>query len=540
MPEARAPLAAPAAGGRPLGQRPRAGVRGGALRSLFGAGLVALALIGAGLTSGPAEARAVPDPQSIEMGARLTRLEAALATPEGRDRSAADLIAAADLAALVTPEAAPRRPVEPPAPPPGATEVQRLNMRLALTMLSQAYGAEDTGAVLAAQTAPGMEALVIRKGRVTLAELGRILQQQGLQRAGPDPGRGLTLTVPLVIWDGASLLLRPGDALHLSRADGAFIVNFGHLDVQGATIATTGEPNPASRSFIPFVTTADGGTVQMTEGRILGLGFGATLKFSGFAIMRNALRVTGRASWVENSLFDGVLTVSVSAARDMYLAGNRFRDMRGPALVVSRSRGVQVLSNLFSGGMPTNAIRLEEGSAQGRITGNVVLGGDRAGIVVRNGSTGAVVSHNIVWHRAGSGITLAKSDCGRLHDNLVIDNAQKGIEVRASRGAELRANTVLSNRSAGLWVSAQPGGTETRLNGNVLAANGSGLASAVGESLRLEGNDFSRQFPQFLSGDLALQSRIIARDLQGRAPLVLTAAGLEPDAGAVAAAVCAD
>lgn len=502
-------------------------------------------------------ALAVPDQQSLDLGRTLTALQQRLQDPANTGLAAADMIDAAGLAPLLAPQAAPAANPEAtpdtagslfertrllratlgqqastgradplsrtPDLPAGPVEVERLNMRLALTMLSQAYGAEDNYHVLQAQTAPNQQALVIRKGRATLAELRRILQEQRLQR--PGQAGPLVIELPLIIWAGAGLRLGPGEAVHLSRPDGAFIMNFGQLSLEGATITSVGDANPRSRHFIPFVTTADGGTVQLKDATIRNLGFGATLKFSGFSVMRNSLRVAQEESRIADSRFEDLVSVSVSAAGGITVSGNRFHDMRGAALIVSRTQGATISGNLFSGAMPTNAIRIEDGSDRGRVAGNVVLGGERAGILVRNHSRAVQVEHNIVWRRDGGGITLNKSDCGLIRDNLVIDNRQKGIEVRTSRFAEVRGNTILSNHNAGIWVSAQPKDSETRLSGNILAENGAGLSAAVGEVLLLEGNDFSRQYPQFLSGDLAVQSGLIARDIRGEAQLILTAGG---------------
>jgi parallel beta-helix repeat protein len=133
------------------------------------------------------------------------------------------------------------------------------------------------------------------------------------------------------------------------------------------------------------------------------------------------------------------------------------------------------------------------------------------------------VSHNVIWHRDGGGIAVSNSDCEKINGNLVIDNTQKGIEVRDSLESRVEQNTILSNHSAGIWVSGQRKGAQTYLSGNVLAANGSGLAGAIGESIYLEANDFTQQFPQFLSGDLTAQFRSVALDLRGTKPIVLLA-----------------
>ncbi len=71
------------------------------------------------------------------------------------------------------------------------------------------------------------------------------------------------LTTPVVLWSDTRLTLGPGERLDLSRPDGAFLINFGQLVVDGGTIAAVGDRNEHSRPFVPFVTTADGGTVAL-------------------------------------------------------------------------------------------------------------------------------------------------------------------------------------------------------------------------------------------------------------------------------------
>lgn len=497
-------------------------------------------------------AAAPPDQISLDLSARLAELAAAAAGEGGGTatlmivgaglpalaaRAATDPTLGPPLGpvlvpvlvpvlgpALVSPPALIATPVAAPA---GVT-AGRLNMRLALTMLSQAHGDENNGTVLAAQTEPDRNALVLKTGQARLADLVGLLAAAGLPggpiAGGPISG-GIELRVPLVIWPGAGLSLGPGEVLQLSRADGAFVMNFGTLDVQGATIRATTTPHPVIRSFRPFVTTADGGALTLRGARVEGLGFGETLKFSGLSVLRGLLRPATQAARIEDSLFTDMLTLGIAGDTGVRVAGNRFRDMRGPALTLSRTARAQVTGNLFSGAMPTNAIRLEAGSGDGIIASNVILGGGRAGIVVRTDSPRATVSGNVVWARAGGGILLSGSPCGRIEGNLVIANDQKGIELRDAAAATVRANSVLSNDSAAIWIGNQPPGTLTRIEGNVLAFNGAGLAAASGGRLLLGGNDLSRQFLQFLSGDLVGQIAGVNRDMRGGTALVLTAAG---------------
>ena len=462
-------------------------------------------------------AHQVPDQESLDLVSQLEQLNTLLLTPAMDLQTNVALIQAAALSSIVrsgdfSTAAQDVRPAT-----TRAVEMTRFNMRLALTPLSQAFGADDNSVVIAAQTTPDGTALVIKAGDAGFADLRAAT---GATEAG-----ALTLTQPLIIMDGASLTLNATEVVNLSRPDGAFIVNFGHLEMRGGTIAGTGDANPLSRVFNPFVTTAGAGTLNIQSGHFSGLGFGDSLKFSGFSVMRSVLQIPARPSQIENAEFTGIVSVSISGDTDIMLRGNRFHDMDGPSLILSRTKDARILANLFFGGMPTNAIRLENGSAQGLIAGNVLLGGDRAGIVVRFDSPGATVSHNIIWNRDGGGIVLITANCARVYENLIIGNQQKGIEVRNSLATILRQNTIFSNESAGIWVSDQPDGAQVEIIDNTVSFNGAGLAGANTALLLMDGNDFSKQYQQFLSGDLALLTPDVARDMRGMAPFVLASGG---------------
>lgn len=472
------------------------------------------------LCGAPVQAR--QDAQSDVIRALLRPLQARLEVEDGF--SAQALIQQAGLAAYVTPPKEAMTFVQPvvaplnTAPPTG----QRLDLRLVLTMIAQSYGSEDTYGVMAAQGGAEKKALVLQSGRATLADIARLLAEAGLQQAAV--GAGLRLDVPLIIWSGATLEMGPGDTLTLNRETGAFVANFGHLNMDGAEIAGTGGPNPVSASYQPFVITADGGTVRVHGSRIANMGFGPTLTFAGFSVMRGVLHSADRQNVISGTRIENLVSLTTNGAADIVIEGNRFRDMRGASLIVHRTLAATVRGNIFTGKMPTNAIRLIEGSAGGVVQGNVILGGKHAGILVGNGSTGARIANNIIWKRDGTGISMLRTDCSTVSGNYVVDNRQKGIEVRVSLDTKVQRNTVLSNHNAGIWVAGQPSGAQTWLDSNVLAANDAGIAGAIGESIHLAGNDFSNQFPQFLSGDLTAQFRAVAVDLHGKGPIELTAA----------------
>jgi poly(beta-D-mannuronate) C5 epimerase len=471
--------------------------------------VTAVALVACGALA----AQGVPNQESLDLQAQLATLDAHLGDPARDLVPVASLIDAVGLAPYARPAMA--GSALPFGDRPASADdvvIGQMNMRLALTPLIQTYGADGNMAVLVAQTSPEGAAIVITEGDATLDMLRDHLG------AGPGP---LRLNQPLVVMAGAALLLEPGEVLELSRADGSFIINFGHLEIRSAAIVGTSDENPSARSFRPFVTTVDAGTVDLRGATLRDLGFGSTTKFSGFSILRSILQTPDRISRIEDSRFERLGSVAIAGDRGILIRGNRFIDMTGASLQLQRTADVRVLSNVFRGAMRTNAIRLEAGSENGLVAGNIILGGERAGIVVREDVYDAIIANNIIWNRDGGGIALSDADCSVVHDNLVIANDQKGIEVRSSASVQLHRNTVFSNHSAGIWISNQSDAAQVLLTGNIVAFNGAGLAGANTADILMDGNDFSRQYQQFLSGDLALLTPTVARDMRGVAPFIL-------------------
>jgi poly(beta-D-mannuronate) C5 epimerase len=465
------------------------------------------------LLSGPLFAQAVPNQDSLDLQARLSTLDQLAADPAYDWSSVLVLLDTAGLGDRVHPILTGEGLLQDGRPVSArAAVISQMNLRLALTPLTQAFGADGNATVLVAQTDPSGSAIVISDGDVN----GQVLRDHLGLAEGP-----LRLTRPLIVMQGASLLLGPEDNVELSRADGAFIINFGHLDIDGASIIGTTDPNNAARSFRPFVATVGAGTVDLRDALLRDLGFGSTVKFAGFSILRSILQSPERPSRIDGSRFERLGSVAIAGDSGILLRGNRFVDMTGASLSIQRTADARVLTNLFTGAMRTNAIRLEGGSQNALVAGNIVLGGDRAGIVVREDVHDATLAGNIVWNRDGGGIALTDADCSVVHDNLIIANDQKGIEVRSSDAVQLHRNTIFSNHSAGIWISDQRDPDQVLLTDNIVAYNGAGLAGANSAQILMAGNDFSRQYQQFLSGDLALLTPTVARDMRGTEPFVL-------------------
>lgn len=404
-----------------------------------------------------------------------------------------------------------------------ALATDRFDLRIALGLLAQAFGHDDNSAVLDAQEENGVHAVIVERGSLGLADLTRIMGTGAVAQ-----GNVVELHAPLILWHDAELHLNANEVLQLSRRHGAFILNFGRLIVDGAGIHGVGTQSPYNEEFAPFITTSGPGTMQMRNAQISDLGFGGSVKYSGLSVARSALDRPAAASFIIDSVIERVQRISIQAASNLTIDNNRIIDAGSAALVVQHSRNTTISANIITGKSNTNAIRVLDGAVGTVLAGNAILKGDRAGILIKQAADNTLVKDNIVWARGGGGIKVDRASCTEVIGNFLISNRQKGIEVRRSLDAYLAGNYLVDNKSAGIWVSGQPKRAVTRIAGNVLDSNGSGIATATAAAVLLEGNDFSAQFPKFFSGDLSPQARFVAADVTGETPIALDAAGPVP------------
>ena len=401
---------------------------------------------------------------------------------------------------------------------------ERIDARLVLSFLNQSFGARDSFVVENVQGSVVPHAMLIRGGEFTLSDLPDLFEQAGYGDEGFSENG--VVQVPLVVWSDAHLDIRPGEMVMFSRETGAYLINFGRLTMDGATILATEEESPYNAEFRPFVTIAGQGSLYAMNSHFGNLGFGETPKFMGLSILGSAAGIQSERSILIGNLFEEIRGVSIIAMRAMEIRENKFDSSRSNALQVSESPDAQIIGNLFFGPSPTNAIRLQRGSDRSRLIGNYVLGGSRAGIVVERGISDVQLIDNVVWARTGSGIKLRNADCALVRDNIILDNEQKGVEVRASNGVEVTGNLISYSRSAGIWVAEQNDGARVYFYNNVLSENGSGISGATAEQIVLSGNDMSGQYPRILDGDLTHQFRALVEDARGDEQIILTSAGL--------------
>lgn len=393
---------------------------------------------------------------------------------------------------------------------PAPQDVEALNFRMMLVTLLQNYSGQNATAVVNAQGLRGPMAVVVRTGTVSLADI-----QSYAASFGMPPRADGTMTAPVVIWPGATLRLEPGQRLSLARDAGAFILSMGTLDIDGAIIEVSGPKNPHTPSFSPFVTVADGGSLIMKGATVRGLGFGQTAKFSGLSVASSLLSQNKGKVVIQDSLFDGLLNLTIAGVPDAMVSGNTFINARGTTLSLINAPNTVIENNFFAGGSHTNSVRVDSGSHNTKIGNNIFLLGERVAMMVTGSSDNVQAHHNLVWKRQGAGIKFFNTRCGIAQGNIILDNRQKGIEIRSSDGTVAKGNMIAGNRSAGIWVSGQSRNARTLLNANVLVGNASGLSTATGAEILMDGNDFSNQLPRLLHGDIARLTKNVAVDMRG-------------------------
>lgn len=407
------------------------------------------------------------------------------------------------------------------------------DFRLTLGQIAQLYGAQDNTVVVEAQSLPGAQALVIDSGTVTVESLFEAARVAGVQEDG---GAGYNLLrAPLIIGADATLVLSPGDVLRLSRPDGAFIANFGRIEVIGATIEGVGPTNPNATEFLPFVVNAGGASVVARNSHFRALGFGSEAKFGGFSIVRNPVLVRRDEIVIEGNVFENLNSVAVSLTDNVVIKNNRFRNSRAAALIISRTNNAKVIGNIFFGPLPetygrlpsaSNAVRINFASRNALVSGNLIIHGFRAGVAVRTRSHSVRVENNVIYNRGGAGVTLRDVNCAIIQNNVVVENHQKGVEIRSGSRAVIKGNLLLGNRSPAVYLADQLDDETTLIQENTFVRNGAGLGGATGAVYALVGNNFAKQFPRFVQGDLAHLSNQVIEALGGESPLVLTAGGL--------------
>lgn len=427
-------------------------------------------------------------------------------------------------APLLAPAAAP-----PPFPDGPAPVVQTGRLQLALSQLAIHAGTNGHIALIRAQNGRD-DAIFLQSGFTDLATLARAAEQAGLDGLTTD-GRTVTLTRPLVIWQGAGLRLQQDDHLVLSAADGAFLLGFGRLDLTGATLSAT--PDPA---FRPFLLTAGQGTLRIEGGQVTALGFARSDSFGGIAVLARGLFSPDHPPVIHDVTFTDTGLLFLAGSDGARVTANRFLSPRTGGVTLSGTKGALVADNLIHATQGTAALRLRDGATDTQVSGNLIVNSARSGILAEGNLSGLTFAGNAIAGSGGVGLLLRRADCALISGNLIAANVAAGIKLQDTARTRLVRNALVLNGGSGLAVQSQSAAARTDLSANLLTGNRDGLSGAGLGPVTLSGDDLTGQLPRLFSGEFAqhLPAYLHARDGQGSTTFAITSTGTDPAATAPA------
>lgn len=411
-----------------------------------------------------------------------------------------------------------------------AAVIDSSNVRLALAQLAMSSGTGPRPDLSAALTAGDGQAIYLRGGAIDLAGLEAAIAGTALHDALRRDGNRLTLHRPVIVMQGAALRLSPGEALYLSREDGAFLAVFGTFEAEAARIGISSmqDSEESAQSFRPFIAAAGTGSLDLRDSDVTGLGYGPAAITSGLAIATGGLYRPERASHIEGNRLTDLHGVSVDGSARLSVTDNRVEASRGVALRLSRGDDTVLRDNLVLGSAGEYALRVAGPSRGAEITGNVLLQGRHGAVRIDDDASELFVAGNVMTGFRGTALTIDEGvDCLRLSGNLIAENGGSAISLTNSGALVLDANAILDNGGTGIALSAQRPETAVLVLDNVIAGNRSGIRTAMTADLRVARNDLTDQLPRLLSGEMAQHLPLYLKQLRDTGTVDLSIDGVD-------------
>lgn len=379
--------------------------------------------------------------------------------------------------------------------PQGPARVEPGEIQAALTQLSIMVGGNGQ---LTLQRAQGGQTDVVQvlSGTARLADLADsdLIRKQGAV---------WHLTRPLVIWPDAALVLTRGEVLEMDTASGAFLLSFGAVVLDGATLRGDAGQNVSVPAFRPFLLVAGQGALRAERAFVQDLGFPGPTAFRGLSVLTIGLLQPLFPSAVTGSRFERVHSLGFEGTNGLILAGNRVTASGGAAVRVRDAQGLVIADNRIQESGRGAGLRLSGQLGAVQITGNRITAGGGNGVQIDGAATGLDLRANVVLDNAGAGIVLGPSACVTVQGNILVGNRTSGLRLSATGDAMVADNAIHQNGSAGIEVQDQAGRGPVLLSANVLSGNREGLRAAGLGEVRLSGNDLADQTPRQFAGDFS-------------------------------------
>ena len=382
-----------------------------------------------------------------------------------------------------------------------AAKVAAGDTQIALTQLSISEGTNNQLRVQQAQH--GSKAgIFLSAGVISLQDLATAAQQQGIAGIAMTDGV-ITLSRPLVIWQGATLLIQPGDVLQMQAEGGAFLLNFGQLDLRGATLRSDVAADAPETQYRPFVLTSGSGQVYAEAGQFQALGMAELGPFAGFVISTQGLFASATPSVLRDNRFEDIGGVALIGTKSAEVTQNAFLASRGAALTLAQVTDGAALGNTIYATKAGAGLRVTARSKDMLIAGNLVLGGQGNGVQVDGGSFGITLRGNAVLDNAETGLAAKTASCLSVQNNLIAANGAIGLRLTKTGYVQIAGNALVGNAGSAIAVGAQLTKARLELNSNLMAQNQIGLTGAALHLVTLRDNDLTQQLPRIFDGEFA-------------------------------------
>lgn len=411
--------------------------------------------------------------------------------------------AVAQMAGLygLTPEPKPQTLAAALLPSGDAAKVAMGDTQIALTQLSISEGTNNQLRVQQAQHG-SKAAIFLSAGVISLQDLAVAAKSDGIDGIAMVDGV-VTLSRPLVIWQGATLLIHPGDVLQLQSAGGAFLLNFGKIDLRGATLRSDVAASQPESTYRPFVLTSGSGKVYAEANRLQGLGMAGLGPFAGFVISTQGLFAATETSILRANRFEDLGGVALIGPKSVEVTQNDFLSSRGGALTLAQIGKAAVLGNTIYATRNGAGLRITARSQDMLVAGNLVLGGQGNGVQVDGGSFGVTLRGNALLQNAQTGLASKTADCLLVQGNVIAANGASALRLTKTGYTQILGNALDGNAGSAIEVGAQLPKARMDVSGNLLAKNRIGLSGAALHLVTLRGNDLSQQLPRMFDGEFA-------------------------------------
>jgi poly(beta-D-mannuronate) C5 epimerase len=279
---------------------------------------------------------------------------------------------------------------------------------------------------------------------------------------------GWLLRLPLLIREGAGLVLQDSESLRLSRDRGAFVINLGTLHLHKARIEAwdeqAGAPALAApedgAGFQPFLLGWSGSVTVIRESQVTGLGFAENLAH-GLEFAVGPIGLAGltlpappRVHVLDSSL-DGLYSgVRGTSVPDLRVCRNHFTQSRLNAVHLDLGSSGVIAGNRITQTQGPYALYFSKSAQKVWVLGNDISENRRSGLSIAD-SSDLVFADNVIRQNFDA-VFLQSSERILFADNRILDNQRHGVSMRNVGSVRFQGGRIGPNRGVGIMAVRAP------------------------------------------------------------------------------------